>query len=70
MSTPSIGRIVHYQRFDKTNPCAAIIVHADPDQGDLVNLTLFNHDGTQQPMRNIPYAKTLTEGHWSWPQQR
>ncbi len=74
MSTPSIGRIVHYHDRD-VGPCAAIITACEPVRGKhpmqltdersyAVRLTVF-YPGVTKPMDTIPYGPEA--GQWSWP---
>lgn len=61
---PTVGRIVHYLPPNRSTPLAAIIVDVDDD---LVNLTVFQPDGTTKPAKHVTQAKHLTEYCWTWP---
>lgn len=65
---PTVGRIVHYQPSNRLTPLAAIIVDVCVEQGDgLVNLTVFQPEGTTKPAKNVKHSTTLNEYCWSWP---
>lgn len=71
MTTPSIGRIVHFQDWDDCTK-AAIVTEVFAD--DAVALTVFNTgrlpgylgDSAGEPYR-IPFAAKPTPGYWNWP---
>lgn len=66
---PSIGRIVHYQRYGspggefKPEPSPAIVtaIHEDGD----CQLFVMNPNGVYH--NKTPYSKDPIPGHWSWP---
>ncbi len=52
-AAPKLGRIVHY--FDATGKASPAIIAKVQDAGTgLVNLTVFNADGTTSPQLNVP----------------
>ena len=70
---PSIGRMVHYQRYGtpggehKPEPSPAIIVAVDED-GKTCQLFVMNPNGTYH--NRTPYAgdgEAPKGGHWHWP---
>ena len=66
---PSIGRIVHYQRYGspggehKAEPSPAIITQIH-DDGDC-QLFVMNPNGVY--FNKTPYSTEQKPGHWSWP---
>jgi hypothetical protein len=71
MQVPSIGRVVHYQRYGspggehKAEPSPAVITQIlDPLNGDVM-LFVMNPNGLY--FNKTPYAEEPTPGHWSWP---
>lgn len=60
---PTLGSFVFYQPANRSTPLVAIIVDVDDD---LVNLTVFQPDGTTKPAKNVTLAAQLTEYCWSW----
>lgn len=71
MQTPSVGRVVHYQRYGtaggeyKSEPSAAIITEVLDAETGHCQLTIFNPNGFY--MNPTPYAEVPTPGHWNWP---
>lgn len=67
---PSIGRIVHYQRYGspggehESKPSPAIITDVLED-GATVDIMVFNPNGLY--FNRTPYSETPKPGHWSWP---
>ena len=68
---PSIGRIVHYQRYGspggehKAEPSPAIVVKVLNEETMECQLVVFNPNG--QYFNPTPYSETPKPGHWSWP---
>lgn len=69
---PSIGRIVHYQRYGtpngehKAEPSPAIITQVlDKESGECM-LFVMNPSGVY--FNKTPYSPEPKPGHWSWPQ--
>lgn len=66
---PTLGRIVHYQRYGSPNgehqsePSPAIVTKVFDN--DDCQLTIFNPDGLY--MKRVPHAWEPTAGHWNWP---
>ncbi|AXK88837.1 hypothetical protein SAMN05421776_108232 [Nocardia farcinica] len=78
MSTPSIGRIVHFQTYGTpggehaSEPTAAIITGVHDHDGTSqhpetrVDLFVIYPNGTSHK-RAVPFSETPKAGHWSWP---
>lgn len=67
MTQPTVGRIVHWKHPDGSGPLAAIITSVVSEDAE-VTLTVF--EPSKMPgyvVRPVPFADTLTPGHWSWP---
>lgn len=66
---PTIGRIVHYQRYGSPNgehkaePSPAVITQIHPD-GD-AQLFVMNPNGCY--FNKTPFSEEPKPGHWSWP---
>ena len=66
---PSIGRIVHYQRFGsqngehKSEPSPAIITQVF-ENGDC-QLFVMTPNGTYH--NRTPFSEEPKAGHWNWP---
>ena len=67
---PSIGRIVHYQRYGspagehKAEPSPAIVTQVFED-GETCQLFVMNPNGVY--FNKTPYSDEPKPGHWSWP---
>ena len=67
---PSIGRVVHYQKYGtpggehKSEPSAAMITQVLDDQGKC-QIFVMNPNGLY--FNPTPYADVPTPGHWNWP---
>lgn len=69
---PSIGRIVHYQKYGTPNgehkpePSPAIITKIEED-GETCHLFVMNPNGCY--FNKTPYAGEgeVKAGHWNWP---
>lgn len=70
MQKPSIGRIVHYQKYGtpggehKAEPSPAVITKVEED-GSTCHLFVMNPNGLY--FNKTPFAETPTPGCWSWP---
>lgn len=68
---PSIGRVVHYQRYGspggehKPEPSPAIIVQVLNEESQQCQLAVFNPNGMY--FNATPYSPEPKPGHWSWP---
>lgn len=68
---PSIGRIVHYQRYGtpggehKSEPSAAIITSINDEATQRCQLFVMNPNGVY--FNDTPYSETPKPGHWNWP---
>ena len=70
---PSVGRIVHFIPRDYTagpspvagEPLAAIITRVHNES--LVNLTVFNPDGSIEGLTSVPFGDDNRENTWIWP---
>ena len=68
---PTIGRVVHYQRFGTPNgehlsePSAAIITQVLNEQTGFCNLFVMNPSGLY--FNPTPYSPEPKPGHWNWP---
>lgn len=66
---PSIGRIVHYQKYGtpggehKAEPSPAVITKVLAD--NKCSLFVMNPNGCY--FNETPYAEVPTPGHWTWP---
>ena len=66
---PSIGRIVHYQKYGtpggehKAEPSPAVITKIL--EGDKCALFVMNPNGCY--FNETPYSETPKPGHWNWP---
>ncbi len=71
MSKPSVGRIVHYQRFGspggehKAEPSPAIITKVIDEATYQCQLFVMNPNGLY--FNDTPYSEDPKPGHWSWP---
>jgi hypothetical protein len=65
MTTPSVGRVVHYVGPDER--CTAAIVSDDSDQDALV-LTTFAPVGPNV-VAAVRYSETPATGTWHWPER-
>ena len=71
MPTPSIGRIVHYQRFGspggehQPEPSPAVITKVLDEATGRCQLFVMNPNGLY--FNDTPYSETPTPGHWNWP---
>lgn len=69
----SVGRIVHFRSKDSgwPPPNAAIITHVlddrDHKDGTVVNLSVFQTDGTQRAVQKVPFGDIDTPHSWWWP---
>jgi len=67
---PSIGRMVHYQRFGspggehKSEPSPAVITQVFED-GITCQLFVMNPNGFY--FNKTPFSEVPKPGHWSWP---
>lgn len=67
----TIRRLVSYGDIEVVNNVqnvvdrAAMVTEVEED-GQTVGLHIF-HPSIINILRHIPYAETLTMGHWSWP---
>lgn len=76
MTTPTVGRIVHYQSYGTpggeyaSQPRAAVITEVHPQQGNeeapSVGLAILNPTGLFFT-RAVPYSPSPKPGCWSWP---
>lgn len=72
MQKPTIGRIVHYQRYGtpggdhKAEPSPAVITKVE-DDGETCHLFVMNPSGSY--FNKTPYAgdAEVKPGHWNWP---
>ena len=68
---PSIGRIVHYQRYGtadgshKAEPSPAVIVKVNDEKTSECQLFVMNPNGCY--FNPTPYSEDPKPGHWSWP---
>lgn len=68
---PSVGRIVHYQRYGtpngehKSEPSAAIITQVTDAESKTCQLFVMNPNGLY--FNNTPYSDVPKAGHWNWP---
>lgn len=68
---PSIGRIVHYQRYGtpggehKAEPSPAVIVKVLDEAFGLCQLFVMNPNGLY--FNETPWSAAPTPGHWNWP---
>ena len=64
---PTVGRIVHYQETENSDPLAAVVC-AVLEDGTL-SLSVFNGNGHPSGARGVPSAEAAEEGapRWSWP---
>lgn len=68
---PSVGRIVHYQRYGtpngehKSEPSAAIITAVTCPESKKCQLFVMNPNGVY--FNDTPYSETPKAGHWNWP---
>lgn len=66
---PTVGRIVHYQRYGspggehKAEPSPAVVTKVLEDRK--CALFVMNPNGCY--FNETPYAEKPTPGHWSWP---
>lgn len=69
MTTPTVGRIVHYYACDQMmapfRPSAAIVTSVWPDAG-LVALAVFEYNGVQF-FERVDFSEKPERGCWSWP---
>jgi hypothetical protein len=67
---PSIGRIVHYQKYGtpggehKSEPSPAVITQVLGDDGTC-QLFVMNPNGVY--FNKTPYSSEPKPGHWNWP---
>lgn len=67
---PSVGRIVHYQRYGtpggefKAEPSPAVVTKVE-DDGLTCHLFVMNPNGCYFNL--TPYSDTPKPGHWNWP---
>lgn len=67
---PTIGRIVHYQRYGtpggehKAEPSPAIVTQVLDETGKC-QLFVMNPNGVYH--NATPYSETPKPGHWNWP---
>lgn len=70
--TPSIGRVVHYQRYGtpggehKAEPSPAIITRIVDAEAGIVDAVVFNPTG-QYFSQNIQHSSEPKPGCWNWP---
>lgn len=70
--TPSIGRVVHYQRYGtpggehKAEPSPAIITRVIDTEEGIVDAVVFNPTG-QYFSQHLKYSAEPKPGHWNWP---
>lgn len=68
---PSIGRIVHYQKYGtpggehKSEPSAAIITKVINGETQECQLFVMNPNGVY--FNPTPFSEEPKPGHWSWP---
>jgi hypothetical protein len=68
---PSIGRIVHYQRYGspggehKAEPSPAVITQVIDETSQECMLFVMNPNGLY--FNRTPYSPEPKPGHWSWP---
>lgn len=68
---PSIGRIVHYQRYGtpggehKAEPSPAIITAINDVATQQCQLFVMTPNGVYH--NNTPYSEEPKPGHWNWP---
>lgn len=68
---PSIGRVVHYQRFGspggehKPEPSPAIITKIIDESTQRCQLFVMNPNGLY--FNETPYSEEPKPGHWNWP---
>lgn len=68
---PTIGRIVHYQKYGtpggehKAEPSPAIITKVVSEETQECQLFVMNPTGVY--FNTTPYSADLKPGHWSWP---
>lgn len=68
---PSIGRIVHYQRYGSPGgehlpePSPAVIVKVLDEKTERCQLFVMNPNGLY--FNDTPYSEEPKPGHWSWP---
>lgn len=70
MTTPSVGRVVHFR--EGANECQAAMV-TKTWSDDLINLTAFTPDGLVVPKTSVKYAEpddeTAVGWSWHWPER-
>lgn len=70
--TPSIGRVVHYQRYGtpggehKAEPSPAIITRVVDAEAGIVDAVVFNPTG-QYFSQNLQHSSEPKPGCWNWP---
>jgi hypothetical protein len=70
--TPSIGRVVHYQRYGtpggehKAEPSPAIITRIVDAEAGIVDAVVFNPTG-QYFSQNLQHSSEPKPGCWNWP---
>ncbi len=68
---PSIGRVVHYQKYGtpggehKSEPSAAIITKVINEETKECQLFVMNPNGVY--FNATPYSEEPKPGHWNWP---
>lgn len=68
---PTIGRVVHYQRYGTpggehlAEPSPAIIVKVLDESGSRCQLFVMNPNGLY--FNDTPYSSSPKPGHWNWP---
>lgn len=68
---PSIGRIVHYQRWGSpgsphaSEPSPAVIVNVLNEETQECQIFVMNPNGLY--FNPTPYSETPKQGHWNWP---
>lgn len=68
---PSIGRIVHYQKYGtpggehKAEPSPAVITQVFDQETGEVQLFVMNPNGLY--FNRTPYSAEPKPGHWNWP---
>jgi len=71
MTKPTIGRVVHYQRYGspggehKPEPSPAIITQIISEETGECQLFVMNPNGLY--FNSTPYSEDPKPGHWNWP---